>query len=83
MSEVVFYFFLGKNIRLNAHRSTSAIREEKMAKKTKKLCKWKQKDISEKFEKFSDIVRNPGFVCAKCGRVAGKKKWLHKSVALR
>ncbi len=54
-----------------------------MAKKTKKLCKWKQKDISEKFEKFSDIVRNPGFVCEKCGRVAGKKKWLHKSVAVR
>jgi mRNA-degrading endonuclease RelE of RelBE toxin-antitoxin system len=54
-----------------------------MAKKTKKLCKWKQKDISDKFEKFSDIVRNPEFVCEKCGRVAGKKKWLHKSVALR
>jgi len=54
-----------------------------MAKKTKKLCDWKQKDIFDKFDKFSDIVRNPAFVCAKCGRVADKKKRLHKPVALK
>ena len=54
-----------------------------MAKKTKKLCDWKQKDISDKFDKFSDIVRNSEFVCVKCGRVADKKKWLHKPVALK
>ena len=54
-----------------------------MAKKTKALCKWKQEDISNKLDKYSDIVRSPKFVCAKCGRVADKKKWLHKPVALR
>ena len=54
-----------------------------MAKKIKELCKWKQEDISDKFEKFSDIVRNPKFVCEKCGRVAEKKKWLHKPIDLK
>ena len=54
-----------------------------MAKKTKELCKWKQDDINKKFEKFSDIVRNPKFACTKCGRVADKKKWLHKAAALK
>ena len=49
-----------------------------MAKKTKELCKWKQDDIKKNFDDFSDIVRKPKFVCIKCGRVAGKKKWLHK-----
>jgi len=54
-----------------------------MAKTTKELCKWKQDDISKKLGKFSDIVRDPKFVCIKCGRVANKKKWLHKTVALK
>ena len=44
-----------------------------MAKKEKMLCKWKEDDINKNFEKFSDIVRNPKFVCKKCGRVADKK----------
>jgi hypothetical protein len=54
-----------------------------MAKKTKQLCKWKQEDIMKKFDKYTDIVRNPKFVCTKCGRVADKKngctKQLHSS----
>ncbi len=54
-----------------------------MAKKAKMLCKWKQEDITKKLGKFSDIVRNPQFVCTKCGRVADKKKWLHKPTALK
>ena len=45
-----------------------------MAKKEKPLCKWKEDDITKKFDKFSDIVGNPKFVCKKCGRVADKKK---------
>jgi hypothetical protein len=53
-----------------------------MAKKKKLLCKWKKDDINKKLDEFSDIVRNPEFVCKKCGRVADKKKWLHKPVAL-
>ena len=54
-----------------------------MGKKTKELCKWKQNDIIKNLAKFSDIVRNPEFVCTKCGRVADKKKWLHKPIALK
>jgi hypothetical protein len=58
-------------------------KEKKMAKKEKELCKWKTDDLNEKFDKFIDIVRNPKFVCKKCGRVADKKKWLHKPVAIK
>ena len=53
-----------------------------MAKKGKMLCKWKEDDIKKRFDEFSDIVKNPKFVCKKCGRVADKKKWLHKSAKL-
>ena len=49
-----------------------------MAKKAKWLCKWKEEDISKRFEEFIDIVKNPTFVCKKCGRVADNKKLLHK-----
>jgi hypothetical protein len=59
-----------------------SIRRNQMAKKEKLLCKWKEDDINKKFDKFSDIVRNPKFVCKKCGRVADKKKWLHKPATL-
>ena len=54
-----------------------------MAKKAKELCKWKKDEISDKLDELSDIVRNPRYVCIKCGRVADKKKWLHKPVALK
>jgi hypothetical protein len=54
-----------------------------MAKKEKRLCKWKEDDISKKFEKFITIVSAPKFVCKKCGRVADKKKWLHKPMSLK
>jgi len=53
-----------------------------MAQKEKRLCKWKEEDIDKKFEKFSSIVKNPKFVCKKCGRVADDIKWLHKPTAL-
>lgn len=53
-----------------------------MALKEKRLCKWNEDDIDKKFEKFRDIVRNPKFVCKKCGRVADDMKWLHKPAAL-
>ena len=55
-----------------------------MAKKIpKELCKWKQNDITKNLAKFSDIVRDPKFVCTKCGRVADKKKRLHKPIAIK
>ena len=55
---------------------------DRMAKKIKRLCKWKEDDISKKFDKFTKIVSEPKFACKKCGRVADKKKWLHKAVSL-
>ena len=54
-----------------------------MAKKEKRMCKWKEDDISEKFDKYLNIVRNPKFVCKKCGRVADKIKLLHKPASLK
>ena len=54
-----------------------------MAKKVKELCKWKKDDISEKFDKLTRIVKDPKFVCKKCGRVADKKKWLHAAASLK
>ena len=49
-----------------------------MAKKDQRLCKWKEDDISKYFDKYLNVVRNPKFVCKKCGRVANKKGRLHK-----
>jgi len=54
-----------------------------MAKKEKRMCKWSEKDLDEKFDKFTAIVSNPKFVCKKCLRVADKKKWLHKPAPLK
>ena len=54
-----------------------------MAKKEKSLCKWSENDLDKKFDKFITIVSDPKFVCKKCGRVAAKKKWLHKPVSLK
>lgn len=54
-----------------------------MAKKDKRLCKWKEETIIDNFEAFQDIVNSPRFACKKCGRVANKKKWLHKPVPLK
>jgi 3-methyladenine DNA glycosylase/8-oxoguanine DNA glycosylase len=54
-----------------------------MAKKDKRICKWNEKDISKDFDKFAALVSNPKFVCKKCGRVADKKKRLHKPVPLK
>ena len=54
-----------------------------MAKKAKKMCAWKKKDVSKDFAKFADIVKNPKFVCKKCGWVATKKTYLHKPTAIK
>jgi hypothetical protein len=54
-----------------------------MAKKEKRMCKWSEKDLDDKFDKFTAIVTNPKFVCKKCLRVADKKKWLHKPAPLK
>jgi len=47
---------------------------ETMASKT--LCKWGAERLEQKFKKLREIVGRPRFVCRKCGRAAGGKKWL-------
>ena len=54
-----------------------------MAKKAKKLCTWKKKDVSKDFNKFSGIVKKAKFVCKKCGWVSTKKMYLHKPTAIK
>jgi hypothetical protein len=54
-----------------------------MAEKEKRLCKWKGDAIKANWKTFKDIVNSPRFVCEKCGRVADKKKWLHKPMPLK
>jgi hypothetical protein len=58
-------------------------REDRMAKKEKRLCKWKEYVTAEKIDEFIAIVSDPKFACKKCGRVADKKKWLHKPMSLK
>jgi len=53
-----------------------------MAKKDKTLCKWKRREIDERFAELREIVTQPRYVCGKCGRAAAKKKWLCKPKAL-
>jgi hypothetical protein len=54
-----------------------------MEKKGKKLCKWKEDHLTEKLDDFMDIIRQPKFLCKKCGRVADSKKWLHKPILIK
>jgi hypothetical protein len=54
-----------------------------MAKRGKKVCKWKEDDLAEKLDEFMDIVRQPKFLCKKCGRVADDKKLLHKPISIK
>ena len=49
----------------------------------KELCDWSKDDLAKHFEKLQEIVAEPQFVCTKCGRAAGKKKWLCKAKKLQ
>ena len=55
-----------------------------MAKKEKiRLCKLAKKDLmNTNRKKYSELVKNPQFVCTKCGRVSGEKKYLCKPEVL-
>ncbi len=44
----------------------------------KRLCDWKKERIKDKFEEYKDLVRDPKFVCKKCGRSSNDKKNLCK-----
>ena len=53
-----------------------------MADKTKVLCKWNKGRYVKDLVLLREIVNSPRFVCKDCGRVAGDKKWLCKTVKL-
>ena len=50
----------------------------KKATKIKNLCKWKKKQIADKFDEFSALVIPAGYICRKCGRVAAEAGYLCK-----
>jgi hypothetical protein len=54
-----------------------------MPEKEKHLCKWDKDRLEDKIDALIKIVKNPGFVCRKCGRAANEKKWLCKPVPLK
>jgi len=54
-----------------------------MAKDDKALCKRKAGEITKRIDNYMDLVKNPNYLCIKCGRVAVKKKCLHKPVPLK
>ncbi|MFW5769237.1 MAG: hypothetical protein ACOCYA_04185 [Spirochaetota bacterium] len=48
-------------------------------KEDKKLCKLAKKDFPEKhFDRYAGLVRDPTYVCIKCGRAAESGKNLCK-----
>jgi len=55
-----------------------------MAKKGKlKLCKLVKNDyIKTSLKEYLEMIKNPKFVCSKCGRVAVEQKFLCKPVEL-
>lgn len=56
---------------------------DKHAKKEKQfeetLCDWTRRDLEKRFELLCEIVSQPRYICTKCGRAAGEKKWLCKA----
>ncbi len=47
--------------------------------KKEKLCKAVNKGaLEDNLEQYIEIVSKPKYICLKCGRVARKKKYLHK-----
>ncbi|MGD8394958.1 MAG: hypothetical protein PVF43_05745 [Candidatus Eiseniibacteriota bacterium] len=53
-----------------------------MSDKDQTLCDWKKDQYTKDLKKLKEIVRNPRYVCTKCGRAASKKKWLCSPTAL-
>lgn len=46
------------------------------------ICKWKKDQIKSDMKLLKSIVKNPKFVCQKCGRAANRKQWLCKPVSI-
>lgn len=58
-------------------------RENKTEKIDKSLCKLVKKDfLDDELKSYKALVRNPRFICRKCGRAAASKKNLCKTEEL-
>lgn len=42
----------------------------------KTICDWKKSDLERHRDKLEALIRNPQFLCMKCGRAANTKKVL-------
>lgn len=54
-----------------------------MRKKKEKICDWRKKDIRDNLDELIEVVREPKFICAKCGRVASLDNALCNPVAIK
>ena len=54
-----------------------------MGKKKDHLCKWKCEAIEKKRKKYYKYIKNPQFVCGKCGRVSNDRIYLCKPVSFK
>ncbi len=52
-----------------------------MAKQKDSLCKWKSKEIEKKRKRYYKRIKNPQFVCSKCGRVSNDSVYLCKPIS--
>ncbi|MCO6047888.1 hypothetical protein NG895_28620 [Aeoliella sp. ICT_H6.2] len=48
----------------------------------KTLCDWSKSDLAKRSEELAELVRDAGYYCAKCARVANDKRVLCKSKKL-
>ena len=46
------------------------------------ICNWPKERIKTDLKLLKSIVRNPRYLCTKCGRAANKKQWLCKPASL-
>ena len=51
--------------------------------KIKKMCKLTSSEISNNFDDYVGFLKKFKFVCAKCGRVSVKKKFLCNAVKVK
>lgn len=59
-------------------KSAGVTAKTKKDSRKKHLCKWKKKQIADKFKEYAALVTPVGYICLKCGRAASDAKYLCK-----